>query len=494
MPRYLLADIGSTFTKLLVVDTEDCAIISQATAPTTVSEDVNRGFEAARRKLQPAVNSKITTLVCSSAAGGLQIAAVGLVPQLTMSAARQAALGAGGKVVHAYAYELTSSDVDDLRRRQPDMILLAGGTDGGDRKHILHNARILARDLPEIPVIVAGNRTAHKELREIFGANTTGKPTDVVFTQNVLPEINRMNLEPARHCIRDLFLRRIVYARGLNKLQDFAEILMPTPEAVMRGIQLLAEGLSASQPGIGDLLALDMGGATTDVYSCATGVPEAPQTVLKGLPEPYVKRTVEADIGMRHTIGFLAEQITLPDIAAEASLPPDALQQWIDNVRRQPDRIPTTPTEIAADSALARAGCRIAAIRHAGHLEETYTPAGRCYIQEGKDLGSVPTIIGTGGPLINHPTPDKLLSATRRAPGMRALLPRNPAYYIDQHYILWAMGLLIEADANAALTIMRNNLKPLASEESASDELIDTDKQGKTNRQDAKNTKVAAGD
>ena len=146
MPRYLLADIGSTFTKLLVVDTEDCAIIAQATAPTTVSEDVNRGFEAARRKLQPAVNSKITTLVCSSAAGGLQIAAVGLVPQLTMSAARQAALGAGGKVVHAYAYELTSSDVDDLRRRQRicfDLPVAQMAATGNTS----HNARILARDL-----------------------------------------------------------------------------------------------------------------------------------------------------------------------------------------------------------------------------------------------------------------------------------------------------------------------------------------------------------
>ncbi len=461
MPRYLLADIGSTFTKLCAVDTDARAIIALASAPTTVADDVNRGFEAARRELHPAIGATAATLVCSSAAGGLRIAAVGLVPQLTMAAARQAALGAGGKVIHACAYELTESDTDDLRRRQPDMILLSGGTDGGDRAHILHNARILEQRLPDVPVIVAGNRAAYGEMREIFGGRTAA-PAEIIFTENVLPEVNRMNLEPARRCIRDLFLRRIVHARGLDRLQTAARILMPTPEAVMRAIRLLAEGVSAAQPGLGELLALDMGGATTDVYSCARGAPESPQTVIKGLPEPYVKRTVEADIGLRHTIGFLAEQIDLPALAAETGLPAAALRDWIDSVQRQPDRLPAVPAELTADSALARAGCRIAAIRHAGRLEETYTPAGRVYLQEGKDLGSVPAVIGTGGPLVNNPAPGILLSAARRAPGMTALLPRDPAYYVDRLYILWAMGLLAEVDAGAALAIMRNNLEQVS--------------------------------
>ncbi len=463
MPRYLLADIGSTFTKLCAVDTDAGAIIAQATAPTTVAEDVNLGFEAARRRLNPPIGAATATLACSSAAGGLRIAAVGLVPQLTMAAARQAALGAGGKVIHTCAFELTESDTADLRRRQPDMILLSGGTDGGDRAHIAHNARMLQKHLPQIPVIVAGNRAAYDELREIFSARAGSDQSGAIFTDNVLPEVNRMHLEPARNCIRDLFLRRIVHARGLDRLQAAARILMPTPEAVMRAMRLLAEGISASQPGMGELLALDMGGATTDVYSCARGDPEAPQTVVKGLPEPFVKRTVEADIGLRHTIGFLAEQIDIPALAAEADLPLPELRAWIENIQRQPDRLPATPPEMAADTALARAGCRIAAGRHAGRLEETYTPAGRVYLQEGKDLGSVPLIIGTGGPLVNTPAPGHLLSAARRAPGMSELLPRAPAYYVDRRYILWAMGLLAETDASAALAIMRKNLEPVSS-------------------------------
>lgn len=472
MSKYLLVDIGSTFTKLCVVDASEQKILAQSAAPTTVTTDVNLGFEAAREKLKIPLSSLTATLACSSAAGGLRIIAAGLVPQLTMNAAQQAALGAGGKVIQTFAYELTAEDIKSINLLKPDMILLSGGTDGGDRLHIIKNARQLQKHLPDIPLIVAGNRAAYGELRKIFAGRTTpdtsspdenlqNTSAEVIFTDNVLPELNRMCLEPARAAIRSLFLKRIVYARGLNRLEENAQILMPTPEAVLRAVRLLSEGISPSEPGLGELLAVDMGGATTDVYSCAKGAPQSTQTILKGLPEPFVKRTVEADIGMRHTPHYLLELDEFWFFANQTKLEPDQLKSWVAKARKQPDILPTTESELAADTILSRAGCYIAASRHAGHLEETFTPAGRIFLQSGKDLADVCCVLGSGGPLINSARPAEILTAIRRQTGKPALLPKNPAYYLDAHYILWAMGLLAEVEPSVALTILKSGLQQI---------------------------------
>ncbi len=210
-------------------------------------------------------------------------------------------------------------------------------------------------------------------------------------------------------------------------------------------------------------MVIDMGGATTDVYSCAVGAPESSQTIPKGLPEPFAKRTVEADIGMRYTLKFLAEQLDLPALATEADIALADLNAWLQKAQANPDCIPATAKEQVTDMIMARAGCRLALMRHAGRLEESFTAAGRIYLQSGKDLGNIKTIIGSGGPIINSLSPKKILMATCRAPGDRALLPYAPAFYIDHQYIFWAMGLLKEVAPKIALRIMRDNLQLLTS-------------------------------
>ena len=148
----------------------------------------------------------------------------------------------------------------------------------------------------DFPVILAGNRNAVRQCERILEGR------EVHICENVMPKFGTLNIEPTQKEIREVFLKRIVQAKGLTKASELISgIMMPTPSAVMAAMKLLAEGTDNSR-GLGELVAVDVGGATTDVYSVANGMPTDPRTMLKGLPEPYIKRTVEGDIGMRYSI------------------------------------------------------------------------------------------------------------------------------------------------------------------------------------------------
>lgn len=448
MPEFLLADVGSTFTKVCLVRSDEPRLLARAAVPTTVEPDVNVGLDAACRLAGTALHSSLPLLACSSAAGGLRIAAVGLVPSLTAKAAEMAALGAGAKVVGVFPYELSLEDRDRLRALQPDLILLTGGTDGGDTSHILRNAEAITRTMPCVPVVVAGNRHAQDGVRRRLEMHQG----PVRFADNVMPDIDRLNLEPARECIRQLFLERIVIAKGLGRLKARADILMPTPQAVLEAVRLLGQ----AGDGLGDFLVVDIGGATTDVYSHGAGLPSGPGVVCKGLPEPVDKRTVEADIGMRHTLPGLLALLNLEAMCAEHGLRPQEVSTWTARVAADPGSVPHTAQETAADTALAAEACRLAVERHCGRLEEVWSPEGRVYLQEGKDMGDAGWVVGTGGPAAFGPAPGIILAAARRRAGSASLLPRAPRLLADRDYLLWATGLLagaglVEAAAGLAL-------------------------------------------
>jgi uncharacterized protein (TIGR01319 family) len=177
---------------------------------------------------------------------------------------------------------------------------------------------------------------------------------------------------------------------------------------------------------------------------------------------------VEADIGMRHTLRDLLEEAGLERLCAESGLEPDAVRQWADLVTAEPGRVPATGQERAIDVACARAGCGVAVARHCGRLEETYTSAGRLYVQQGKDLGRVKTVIGSGGPLAwadGAAAARTILEATRRKAGDAALKPRAPALFVDERYLMWAMGLLAEREPQAALALMRKHIVKVCGED-----------------------------
>ncbi|MGQ9594903.1 MAG: methylaspartate mutase accessory protein GlmL, partial [Anaerolineae bacterium] len=309
MTLALLIDFGSTYTKVVAVDLEAGQVVGQAQAVTTVENDITEGLQEALSRLQEGCGLRLSDfavrLACSSAKGGLRVVAIGLVPELTTEAAKRAALGAGARILRVFSHKLTLRDLKDLDDLAPDLILLAGGTDGGNDRVILHNARLLASMRLACPIVVAGNRDAADEVEETL--RSRGK--DVTVTENVLPHLGVLNVEPARTCIREVFMRTITRAKGLDKVESLVGgVVMPTPMAVLRAARLLAEGTKGER-GLGELMVLDVGGATTDVHSVARGEPTDPMVLQRGLPEPYAKRTVEGDLGLRVSALALLEAV-----------------------------------------------------------------------------------------------------------------------------------------------------------------------------------------
>ena len=452
MQAVLLIDFGSTYTKLTAVDMESAQVLATADDFTTATTDVMIGFEKAMDKLRSKIGDieYEKRLACSSAAGGLQMIACGLVPALTAKAAKLAAFGAGAKVIKTYAYELTKGDIDEIDQKKPDILLLTGGTDGGNREVIEHNAKMLATSKSAYPIVYAGNRASVDICRELLQSDLH----PVFTTENVMPVLNKLNILPAQGIIRQIFLEKIISGKGLSKEKGLIEgIIMPTPAAVLTALTLLSDGTD-QQRGIGELVAVDLGGATTDVYSIGKGLPHNPSTVLHGLREPYAKRTVEGDIGMRYSARGIVEANDIEEISRVSGLDEDKIHQLLKKIDEDKSIIPQNKEEQAMDFALASLAVRTGLVRHAGVLEQVYTPIGPAYQQVGKDLTEFSNIIVTGGALIHSDDYQKIIEEAVNVSDEQILIPRRARVTRDDKYILSAMGLLATYHQETALKIL----------------------------------------
>ncbi len=461
MDAILLVDFGSTYTKLTVVDIEKEEIIATAKDITTIEDDIMIGFEKAYSKIEQMVKNKdvnfIKKLACSSAAGGLKMIAIGLVPDLTAEAAKRAALGAGARVLKVYSYELTLDEIQEIKNSNLDIILLAGGTNGGNKDCIVHNAKMLAENGIELPIVVAGNKVASDEIRQIF----TSAKMYFTITENVMPQLNKLNVEPAREEIRKVFMEKIIDAKGLRNAENFVKgILMPTPAAVLKAARILSEG-SDEESGLGDLIIIDIGGATTDVHSMADGEPTKAGVNVRGLEEPFAKRTVEGDLGMRYSAVSLREAAGSRKMRkylgdTERKIDIDANCKYrIEHIKM----VPETEEEIHFDEAMAKVATELSLERHVGTIESSYTPMGAMYTQIGKDLMEVKYVIGTGGVLVHSEKPQDILKAGAfDNENPIYLKPRDAMYLIDKTYILSAMGLFSQDYPDKAVRIMKKYL------------------------------------
>lgn len=455
MRYYLLIDFGSTYTKLTAVDIEREEIAATALAITTVRTNIMDGFHAAMAEIDKKLGRQaeyVKKLACSSAAGGLKMVAIGLVPDLTAEAAKRAALGAGARVISTYSFKLSSDEIDEIQSQDLDIILLAGGTDGGNKDTILFNARMLAKSHIRKPIIVAGNKSARDEIREIFRETEL----ESYFTDNVMPRLNVLDVEPAREAIRKVFMSRIVRAKGMGDAEDLISgIMMPTPQAVLKAADILSQG-SDQEEGLGDLVVVDIGGATTDIHSMCTGDPSKPGVVFRGLEEPYAKRTVEGDLGMRYSALSLFEAASTKEMRHHLTFKDQDIEKECRRRFENIEMIAVTPAEKDFDLAMARIATDYSMSRHAGTVEAVYSPMGIMYSQEGKDLLRVKYMIGTGGVLIHSGDPVRILEAgIHRRDEITSLKPENPEYLLDKSYILSAMGLLAEEDEDMAVRIMK---------------------------------------
>ena len=455
MKPILLVDFGSTNTKVTAVDVENYEVLGTAAAYTTVETDINNGFREAVSNLE-----KITGHIeyeeryaCSSAAGGLKMISIGLVPELTAQASREASLGAGAKVWKTYSFNLTKGDMREIEEYHPDIILLTGGTDGGNSECILYNAQMLSSLSYDCPIVIGGKRCAAEECQEILGERTT------FLCENVMPKLGELNIEPTQKQIREIFLKRIVQGKGLSEAADLVSgIIMPTPSAMLTAMELLSDGWEELR-GIGELVGVDLGGATTDIYSIAEGSPANMGTVMKGIQEPYAKRSVEGDIGMRYSVHGILEAVGDRRLSKIAGINRQKVNELVDYLSNHTDYIPDNEEMEKMDYALACAAVETAVSRHAGSLEQVYTPCGLTYLQSGKDLRRVKYVVVTGGALIHAKHTEEIAKFAlydESTPG--SLRPENAEILVDRKYILAAMGLLSQHYPAAALEIMKKEI------------------------------------
>lgn len=455
----IFIDFGSTFTKVVAFDLEREELLARVQAPSTVDSDITIGLEEALAKLAEKVDfgetEKRQAVACSSAAGGLRVVCVGLVPEYTTEAARMAALGAGAKIVGTYSYELARSEVTEIEKTAPDIVLLTGGTDGGNKKVIIHNAKMLSELKGGVKnIIVAGNKSSYDEIGEIL--SHTSK--NIIYTKNVMAEIGVLNVESANKEIRELFINRITEAKGISRVKGMINnVIMPTPSAVMEAAKLISDGVPECA-GLGELLLVDVGGATTDVYSIAKGTPSSKEVSMIGLPQPYAKRTVEGDLGLFHNLDTLAEIALTENRMTESS------RNFEEKVKvfHQVGKLPEDKEQMECHLTLSHLAVKTAVERHAGKIDIITTHNGDFKVQRGKDLTGIKLVIGAGGPIAFSPNPRRVLEGTLFQKDFpHVLKPMAPEMMLDEKYILFAIGLLAQSEPTKALRIVKKYLKKL---------------------------------
>jgi uncharacterized protein (TIGR01319 family) len=443
-------DFGSTFTKASLVDVEAGRMIASASHPTTIATDVLDGFEACLASLEAQVPGATyaEVLACSSAGGGLRIAVVGNEELVTAEAGRRVALSSGGKVVAVLSGGLDAGRYADLRDALPDVVLLVGGTDGGNSSQLTADADFLAAARWSGPVVVAGDVEAQSTVSAAFEESRT----PYVLADNVVPKIGVLAAESARGAIREMFLAHVIGGKHLSKRTDFTAMVRgATPDVVLTGVELLARGLGpdsggTARPGAGDVVVVDVGGATTDVHSVVELDPEESGLAREVVATTPVTRTVEGDLGMRWSAVSTAEAAGLDHLA-------DAAERR----RKDPGYLPDSQGEIDADEAIARAAIGLALRRHAGRSKVVLSPEGRVVERTGKDLREIDLLVGSGGVLRNGAVGvvrRVLLPATGEHDGGWQL-PRAPRVVVDRDYVLAAAGLLAGSHPEAAYRLVQ---------------------------------------
>jgi uncharacterized protein (TIGR01319 family) len=444
-------DFGSTFTKAALVDLAAGRVVASASHPTTIGTDVLEGYDACLASLaaQDARATDAEVLACSSAGGGLRIAVVGNEDLVTAEAGRRVALSSGGKVVAVVAAAGRPAGdphyAEVLAGARPDVVLLTGGTDGGNAEVVLAAARAIVTAGWRGPVVVAGNVDARDQVAAVLGE------VPHVLADNVVPRIGVLAPESARTAIREVFLAHVIGGKHLSARADFTAMVRgATPDVVLSGVELLARGLDDARPGIGDVVVVDVGGATTDVHSVVEIDPDTALTegglAREVVATTPVTRTVEGDLGMRWSAVTTVEAAGLDDLADAA-----AARQ------ADPGLVPATEGERVADEAIARAAVGLALRRHAGRSRVVVSPEGRVVERTGKDLREVALLVGSGG-VLRHGRPGvagRVLAGSTGADvegGWQ--LPRQARVVVDADYVLAAAGLLARVRPEAAYRLV----------------------------------------
>jgi uncharacterized protein (TIGR01319 family) len=470
----LATDCGSTTTKAILIEKNqkgEYRLVTRGEAPTTVEapvEDVTRGVLNAVREVQelrgrplldgdsiirPQEGDRGTDLYIStsSAGGGLQMMVAGVVKKMTAESAARAALGAGAIVMDTVATNdkrLPHEKIERIRHLRPDMILLAGGTDGGTKKHVIGLAEMLAAAQPrprlgsgyDLPVIYAGNIEVRKDIARLLDGKVA-----LQFVGNVRPSLETENLGPARDAIHELFMEHVMaQAPGYGKLMTWTDVpIMPTPGAMGLIIQALAERDKVNVVGV------DIGGATTDVFSVFGGV---------------FNRTVSANLGMSYSVSNVLAEAGIANIQrwVPFALEEHELRDRIGNKMIRPTTIPQTLDELKIEQAIAREALRLSFIQHkqfAVKLRgvQTERSISDAFAQESEetlvDMMALDILVGSGGVLSHAP---------RRAQSMMMMIDAFEVegvteLAVDSIFMMPHLGVLSTVHAAAATEVFEKD-------------------------------------
>jgi uncharacterized protein (TIGR01319 family) len=359
---------------------------------------------------------------------------------MTAKAAKEAALGAGAIIHTVTAGKLRRTELNRIKEIKPNIILIAGGLDYGERDTALENAEKIAALMLGIPVIYAGNVENQEEMREIFGEYNA----KLYIAPNVYPKVDLLDVEPTRKIIQEVFEEHIVHAPGMTKVREMITgPIIPTPGAVMESAKLLKNE-------IGDLVVIDVGGATTDVHSVTDGSEEILKILLA--PEPRAKRTVEGDLGMFVNMPHVVERIGIEKLEHELGF---EILPVIETLKA----IPSTEQEIQFVERLCLEAVLTSIERHAGKIRRLYGEAGRKAVAEGKDLTQVKYIVGTGGALTRLPHRVEIMQRiAESAKGVELYPTAEAKILVDNHYIMASLGVLSKEYPESALKLMKKSL------------------------------------
>jgi uncharacterized protein (TIGR01319 family) len=472
--RIVATDCGSTTTKAILIERRngEYRLAGRGEAPTTVEapfDDVTVGVLNAVGELEELTGGhfladrKVTTPVAddtgadlylstSSAGGGLQMLVTGVVKTMTAESAQRAALGAGAIVIDVIAVDDGREDherIARIRSIRPDMILMSGGTEGGTVQHLLDTAELLVAADPrprlgkafKLPVIYAGNSAAREGVQQVLGDRV-----QVIVEENLRPHLETENLGPAREAMHRLFLEHVMaQAPGYDKLLTWTSApIMSTPRAVGEMVQL-----AAREEGV-DVLAVDIGGATTDVFSVFEG---------------QFNRTVSANLGLSYSVGNVLAEAGAANIRRwiPIAVDEDDLRNRLRNKMIRPTTIPQTVEDLLIEQAVAREALRLALLHHgalasglkgvqqARTMADLFTQAsaGETLV----NMMSLGLIIGSGGILSHAPRRQQaalMLVDAFEPQGVTRLA-------VDSIFMMPQLGVLAQALPEVAMEVFRRD-------------------------------------
>jgi len=473
--RILATDCGSTTTKAILIEKEgeEYRLKVRGEAPTTVEapfDDVTIGIVNAVTEVEELAGVKILDngriikrggpegdgvdvyLSTSSAGGGLQMVVAGVVRRMTAESAERAALGAGAIVMDVMAVDDRRKEferITRLRQLRPDIVLLSGGIDGGTKSHVMALAETILSADPKprfgtgfrLPVVYAGNSLAQDDIKELIGERL-----DLKIVPNIRPVLEREDLQPARDAIHEVFLTHVMsHAPGYEKLMSWTdEEIMSTPAAVGNIMQTIAKEEEI------DVLGVDIGGATTDVFSV--------------FGETF-NRTVSANLGMSYSVCNVLLEAGIENIVKWLPFEPDEkdIKNRLRNKMIRPTTIPQTMEDLIIEQATAREALRLA-FRHHGMLavglkgvmtQRTIADAfsqkmtGQSLI----DMMGLSIIVGSGGALSHAPDRNQatfMIIDAFQPQGITELA-------VDSIFMMPQLGVLAQVMPEAAMQVFRRD-------------------------------------